>query len=482
MVKEISDRLLVQANKLYGQGQKRKALISLQKILENHSKHIKALELAHRISKELNFKNNVFDKRLLYLQKQAKEPFNILGYKRDFLMTTAKKACLEAGATWQWLNLEEKSFEFNANNYHLFFYINHFDWNLSAEETQSLYAELPHICWMVDPLVNFSPGVFDKRLIHPQNYYFAYCKGQVEVFRKKGFENINYLPPAVDFDKKPFKDLKEEEYLHDISFIGALQDNNHSTYHNLFLPDILKHLNTHINFIDSLKWHRLLDLMQTAIKLQSDNIDDFIMPQIVEALKEEGNIDLPPREWRKDYPELTYKSLIYSLAKEVVPIQRKAYIQALTSKGKQVDIYGNKLWGEIDDAYLSYHGMAELSQERPHIYQHSKINLNLTRFYALNAIPGRVFDILGSGGFVMTNYSPVIEECFEIDKEIVCFESADELIEKVQYYLENPIERKEIALRGYQRVWKDHTIRNRLKMMISKLKKDEAIHHHFDII
>jgi spore maturation protein CgeB len=47
-------------------------------------------------------------------------------------------------------------------------------------------------------------------------------------------------------------------------------------------------------------------------------------------------------------------------------------------------------------------------------------------------------------------------QIFEIGKEIVAYRGENELIEKLNYYLEHDDERKKIALNGYRRVLRDY--------------------------
>ncbi len=56
-----------------------------------------------------------------------------------------------------------------------------------------------------------------------------------------------------------------------------------------------------------------------------------------------------------------------------------------------------------------------------------------------------------------------LNEFFSVGEEIISYENADDLVEKLHHYLEHDEERRTIALRGYQRVMKDHRIRQRMR-------------------
>jgi len=58
-----------------------------------------------------------------------------------------------------------------------------------------------------------------------------------------------------------------------------------------------------------------------------------------------------------------------------------------------------------------------------------------------------------------------LDSFFEVGKEIEPYETADELITKIDYYLVHEEERKEIALAGFRRVRKDHRIKHRMSQL-----------------
>ena len=61
--------------------------------------------------------------------------------------------------------------------------------------------------------------------------------------------------------------------------------------------------------------------------------------------------------------------------------------------------------------YLHNKGLAKTITEMPIIFHESKININTTSKAIRSALPLRIWDILGSGGFVLSNYQ---EEIFTV--------------------------------------------------------------------
>ena len=97
--------------------------------------------------------------------------------------------------------------------------------------------------------------------------------------------------------------------------------------------------------------------------------------------------------------------------------------------------------------------------------------MNITIRSIQTGLSQRVWDVLGCGGFLLTNYQMEIPEYLEIGKDLDCFENAAELKEKVVYYLEHEEERIEIAKHGYETVKSKHTCKHQvaeiLKMVLT---------------
>lgn len=100
----------------------------------------------------------------------------------------------------------------------------------------------------------------------------------------------------------------------------------------------------------------------------------------------------------------------------------------------------------------------------------SKVALNIhadsSPLFASNM---RLFETTGVGTCLLTDWKENLSELFDIDCEILAYQSSDECIEKVKWLLENPLKRESIAKAGQLRTLKDHTFENRA------IKLDEII-------
>lgn len=120
---------------------------------------------------------------------------------------------------------------------------------------------------------------------------------------------------------------------------------------------------------------------------------------------------------------------------------REIIIQSLVHKGIDIAVFGRG-W---EKGYINTEQMID-------IFNTSKINLNFVKTIDGNnttQLKGRIFEICMCGGFLLTEYMNGIEDYFAIDKEIVCFHTIDEAIDKIQFYLKHDNIRKRIADAGH---------------------------------
>lgn len=84
-------------------------------------------------------------------------------------------------------------------------------------------------------------------------------------------------------------------------------------------------------------------------------------------------------------------------------------------------------------------------------------------------IKGRNFEVPGCGGFLLTERVPHLERYFELDREVAVFDTADDLVDKVRFWLEHDDERRQIADAGYRRVMSEHTYDHRFAAIFEAL-------------
>lgn len=83
----------------------------------------------------------------------------------------------------------------------------------------------------------------------------------------------------------------------------------------------------------------------------------------------------------------------------------------------------------------------------------------------------RVFEVMGTGSFLLTNWVPTIEDVFEDGKHLVLYRSLDEAVDKIKYYLKHDDEREKIAQAGYEEVIAKHKIQDRVDVILNEFMK-----------
>lgn len=142
--------------------------------------------------------------------------------------------------------------------------------------------------------------------------------------------------------------------------------------------------------------------------------------------------------------------------------RRRALLEL--SKKYAVTIYSNSDTSSL--SRVRYGGSLDYWSEMPKVFAATKINLNFTIPNIKSGLPLRIWDVLGSRGFLMTNFQAEIPYYFKNKEDLVCFESVDELVELAGYYLTHEEERRQIAENGYRKVCKQHGYEQRITNMM----------------
>ena len=181
-------------------------------------------------------------------------------------------------------------------------------------------------------------------------------------------------------------------------------------------------------------------------------IDDVITSELIEGMNAYIGRDV-----------LSKESLSYAIGAQITREDRLLGLKLL-SNHFDVKLYSS-CTNELLDK-VGYMGTVRYMDEMPKVFKASKINLNMSLRCIKSGIPLRVLDVLGAGGFLITNYQPEIDQCFVNGEELVMYESIEDMYQKVDYYLKHEDERLEIAKRGCERVEKYFGYRDRVEKML----------------
>ena len=162
-------------------------------------------------------------------------------------------------------------------------------------------------------------------------------------------------------------------------------------------------------------------------------------------------------------PELMYQSDVAFIGRPNTP-ERAEFIQVLAKK------YDLKLWGSGWEKYGLRVSAADVyASEYRKICAGAKIILGWNIDPTIDLyFSNRTWYTLGCGGFLLTAYSPSLEELFGMGKELDWFETVEECCERIEYYLQHDEERKKIAEAGYQLAHNEYSY----DTMVNRIIKD----------
>lgn len=312
----------------------------------------------------------------------------------------------------------------------------------------------PYIGWVYDsPLIS----LFHPSVKNPCNYLFVFDRSEYEHLKPLGIPHLYYLPMGVNLSRTGALDITSEDekrFTCDISFIGNLyEDNSYNSFIYYFPEDIAAELKLYL--VKNLcNWHKIKPWPRLSQKAT-----DFMVQ------------NLGADKWNRESMELDLYLGLLLLSRKLAEMDRITVLNAL-AEHYTVDLYTRSNCSYIRNVQV--HQGVDYYTDMNKIFYLSRINLNITLPSIETGMPQRILDIMGSGGFVLTNYQREIEDYFEIGKEIEVFRDLDELMEKVPYYLSHEEERLQIAMNGYQKVRKCFSYIHQLTHILEIVEEDQT--------
>lgn len=309
----------------------------------------------------------------------------------------------------------------------------------------------PYVSWVYDsPFVQ----LYSVSLGNSCNHVFIFDREQYASLAALGFQTVHFLPMGVNiarYDSLLPSEHIQNKYSSDISFVGSLySEPKNQLYEKLNgISDFTK------GYLDGI------------IDVQKKIYGSFLLEELLAA-------DIIA-DMQKSYPVVQNEDGFetdkwvyanYFLARKVTSLERMDILGLLSEKN-QVNLYTKEptpfLPKVKNCGYIDYY------MQMPYVFKCSKINLNISLKSIHSGIPLRIFDIMGCGGFVLTNYQEDLLQFFEPDVDFVYYEDYNDLLQKADYYLSHDEARLQIAKNGYEKVKNEHTYEHRIDYMIRSL-------------
>ena len=292
-------------------------------------------------------------------------------------------------------------------------------------------------------------------------YFSVFDKVDHSRFVERGIQHVLYQPLAVDdvrirdWDSE-HDDQAGERYLTDICFVGNLYEDN---FYDVFcrnIPQILQDYFMGIFERAAFRWDGINRVYGSVndelIAYMKKTVPDFQMINFFEI----------PDRFLFETGYLMHKiTNIERICILNLLAERHEVTFYTASKTDVKKLQGVKIMPPVGAGRAAHR-----------VFQRSKINLNVSLKGIEGGTPQRIMDIMGAGGFVITSYSPETAELFEEDREIVMFKTLEELLEKVDFYLEHETEREEIAQAGHEKVMRCYTYQQKMQKLIEWVEKE----------
>ena len=265
----------------------------------------------------------------------------------------------------------------------------------------------------------------------PTNYVFLFDRIQVKTYRARGFTNVYHLPLGISSERLKGIAVTREElpfYEADIAFVGKLYQS--------MLPIIAAGMDDYTR-----------GYLNAIAEMQRKVYGAFFAENLLtKELLTNINRQLTDTSWQ--YGVISREQFLYALATYITYKERVMLLKQLSER-HHLKLYSGEASHELDK--VIYQGRVSYLNEMPKVFAASKINLNITVKNTQSGMPLRVLDIMGCGGFLLSNYQPELVEFFVPDVDFVYYESIEDALEKADFYLHHESERKKIAANGCQK-------------------------------
>lgn len=298
---------------------------------------------------------------------------------------------------------------------------------------------IKYVSWSYDAPLNVTN--IEETLGYTCNYVFMFDRDQVIKYKNKGFSNVHHMPLAVPVERyNRIRNLRQGQFFSDISFVGNL----YSDMLNVYLAPLDDYMKGFIKGLCASQGQLY------GCYILDEIIDDKIIDKINDRYKEiNPNTEIV----------MSKEALTYAMASAVTREERLKILGILSAHHK-LRYYSKEKCDVLK--YASYCGTCDYYNEMPQIFAGSRINLNITLKSLTSGIPLRALDIMGCGGFLVSNYQPELAEYFENESEMIMYDSIEDAYAKVDYYLRHGDDLERISNNGHKKVIEHFDYKQRL--------------------
>lgn len=294
-------------------------------------------------------------------------------------------------------------------------------------------------------------ALYSYTVINPCNYIFLFDKTLFTTLHNEGIQTVYYLPLCVNEKRLSYlpklTSSQHSRFSSDVSFVGSLYTEEHNLYDRM-------------TTISDYTRGYLEGIMNAQRKISGYFfIEDLLTQDILSDMKQAVPYLTRPDGTESD----AYIYANYFIARKLTSLDRIDILQNISKR------YQTKLFTYNPTPFLpdcQNMGNVDYLNEMPQVFHNSKINLNITLRSIYSGIPLRAFDIMGAGGFLLSNYQEDFLDYFIPKEDFDYYDGIDDLLQKTDYYLSHDKERCQIAENARHKVLTAHTYQNRIDVML----------------
>lgn len=289
--------------------------------------------------------------------------------------------------------------------------------------------------------------LYSTTIINPCNAAYVFDKQLYLDFHRAGIETVRYMPLAANTERLD-QIAADQPFQYDLSFLGSLYIEKYDYY-----SKIAPHLSGYAKgYLDA--------LMEAQMKIQGYDLVQGALSPIVDEMYQICPVN--PEPDGVEPREYFYEQ--YVVNRRITALERIDLLEAC-AQYRPLDLFTHTK--ELTMPGITNHGSVDFYKEMPLVFKQSRINLNISLRGIKSGIPLRAYDIMGAGGFLLSNFQADFLDDFVPGEDFVYYENKEDLLQKIAYYLDHEEERKAVAKSGHDKVAGGHTYRHRIREMLS---------------
>lgn len=369
-----------------------------------------------------------------YQQTEIQNAFNDLGHTTVLFSTKPRNPRIDPKIKREIISIIKEQ------HIHFLFSTDYFP--IIADVCHSL--ELPYISWCYN---SPSPYLYSNTILYPENHICIFDSFIYQDIKKLGASHVYYVPLAFSSQKIHTTFPKKTKNT-SLSFIGSL-----CTSSDVFQNNLAKLSEKCTGFIFGL------------IQAQKNIYGDYFLRQTLSPILEElqNQIPLPLLPNGLDSYEQVFADF---------------YLTKLVTRNERMELLTHIFNGFKNEKPLFYIANADkinpntipfdiypIPEKDTDFFSNTTININLTKRSVFSGVPQQIYNIFGSGGFVLSNFQNDLSLVFQ-EVEIPFFTDLEDLNYKIDYFLSHSKERAELTHAIQNEINECHTVFHRIQTIL----------------